>query len=319
MKFKIPTKDFIKISIDRLTRFKPVGERYERVFSEILNKHLIFDGHKIDNVSLDEKIKLAVEIFNSPFGAADDFTINEIIKKDEEKIFYLNRIEKKYLDSKINFKGALSLFEPSELPLNLRTLKLLEEGSTLKTREKFSTLYPVSRVILVEGITEEILLIEFARLLGLDFKAEGIFVLSAGGKNQVAKKYYRLVEEIKIPIFILLDLDALETLKIISPKLRKGDRIYKIKSGEFEDILGEELIQNALNKHFEQNTFQTFKESKGAVCSLNECYKNNGWGEFKKADFAKIIKEYLDSAKNPPISEELVQIIKKIKSIEQSV
>ena len=36
-------------------------------------------------------------------------------------------------------------------------------------------------------------------------------------------------------------------------------------------------------------------------------------GEFKKADFAKIVREYILSTKNPPVSDELIEIIKKIK------
>lgn len=318
MKFKIPSKEFIKISIDRLTRFKPILEKYERVFDEILSKHLIYEGTKTSDLSLYEKIHLAVEIFNSALPFQSDFALNEIIKKDEEKIFYLTEEEKAYLNSKIDFKTALEMFDYEELPLNLKRLKLQNDEKSEDIRKEFSTLFPVSKVVLVEGITEEILLIEFAKILGLDFKKEGIYVIGAGGKNQVAKKYYKLIEEVKIPIFILLDLDADETFKIIKPKLRKIDEIYKIDAGEFEDILPKNLIKNALNLHFAQNLLDEnndFEENGHAVDELNNCYKNNGWGEFKKADFAKIIREYLHTENNPPISDEVKMIIEKIKNL----
>ncbi len=320
MKFKTPTKEFIKISIDRLTRFKPVSERYTRVFEDIINKHLILNGEKFSDFTDEEKNNLAIEIFNSAFDKACDFKINEIIKKDEEKIFYLTKEEKKFLSYKLNFAAALDLFEEKELPLNLKRLKLQKNLSSTEVREKFSTLYPISKVVLVEGITEEILLIEFAKILGLDFKKEGIFVLGAGGKNQAARKYLKLIEEIKIPIFILLDLDAYEIENILTPKLRKGDTLYKIKSGEFEDILSKNLIKNALNFHFAQNfiTEDNEIEEGHAVLDISNCYKNNGWGEFKKADFAKIIREYLLQTKNPPITDELRLIVEKIKLIQQS-
>lgn len=318
MKFKKPTKEFIKISLDRLTRFKPVSEKYKRVFDDILNKHLIFEGIKLSDIEEDEKIKLAVEIFNSSFDSPSDYKINEILKKDEEEIFNLTKEDKIYLDSKIDFEKGLELFSLEELPLNLKRLKLQKDDESKRVRENFSTLYPISKVVLVEGITEEILLIEFAKILGLDFKKKGIFVLGAGGKNQVARKYYKLIEEIKIPIFILLDSDAGEIQNIIKPKLRKIDEIYMINSGEFEDILPKNLIKNALNYHFQENLpadSGNFEEEGHAVYDLNCCYKNNGWGDFKKADFAKIIREYLLQTENPPVSEELKLITEKIKSI----
>ena len=319
MKYKIPDKNYIKISLDRLTRFKPVIERYERVVDDILHKFLISSADdKISNLALEEKINLSSEIFNSALNKKTDLGLNEIIKKDEEKIFYLTETEKKYLNSKIDFEAALDLFETDELPLNLQRLKLQKNLDSDETRKKYSTLYPVKKAVLTEGITEETLLIEFAKILGVDFKKEGIFVLGAGGKNQVARKYYKMIEEIKIPVFILLDNDADEICELIKPKLRKIDSLYKIKSGEFEDILPKNLIKNALNFHFSQNLLSNgddFEESNHTVENLNNCYKNNGWGEFKKADFAKIVREYILSAKNPPVSDELIKITEEIKTL----
>lgn len=318
MKFKTPDIQYIKICLDRLTRFKPVSERFNRVFDDILSKYLIQGEVKISEFTLDEKIQLAAEILNSAAKFSSDFSLNEILKKDEERVFYLNQTDKKFLNSKIDYLALIDLFESDELPLNLKRLKLQGEFSSDKVREVYSTLFPVSKVVLVEGITEEILLIEFAKILGLDFKKEGIFVLGAGGKNQVARKYYKLIEEIKIPIFILLDSDAKEIFDIITPKLRDKDKIHLIKTGEFEDILTGKLIKNALNFHFAQNIINNendFEENGHAVVELHDCYKNNGWGEFKKADFAKIIREYLQQAKNPPVSDELKMITDEIKNL----
>lgn len=81
-------------------------------------------------------------------------------------------------------------------------------------------LFPVKKVILCEGITEEILLPEFARLCNYDFKENGIYVISAGGKNQVVKYFYKFAQNLKLPVFILLDNDAKENLEEIIPKLR---------------------------------------------------------------------------------------------------
>ncbi len=318
MKFKIPEIEYIQICLDRLTRFKPVSERYIRVIDDVLSKCLIQMDEKLSDIQMSRKIELAQTILNSAAKNLTDLKLNEIIKNDEEKIFYLTNEDREFLNSKIDFLALINLLDENTLPLNLKRLKFQNNLTSNETREKYATLFPVSKVVLVEGITEEILLIEFAKILGLDFKKEGIFVLGAGGKNQVARKYYKLIEEIKIPIFILLDSDAKEIANLIIPKLRNKDKLHLIKTGEFEDILTGKLIKNALNFHFAQNMLNNeneFEENGHAVVELHDCFKNNGWGEFKKADFAKIIREYLHQAKNPPVSDELKLITDEIKNL----
>lgn len=318
MKFKIPEIEYIQICLDRLTRFKPVSERYIRVIDDVLSKCLIQTDEKLSDIQMSRKIELAQTILNSAAKNLTDLKLNEIIKNDEEKIFYLTNEDREFLNSKIDFLALINLLDENTLPLNLKRLKFQNNLTSNETREKYATLFPVSKVVLVEGITEEILLIEFAKILGLDFKKEGIFVLGAGGKNQVARKYYKLIEEIKIPIFILLDSDAIEIANLIIPKLRNKDKLHLIKTGEFEDILTGKLIKNALNFHFAQNMLNNeneFEENGHAVVELHDCFKNNGWGEFKKADFAKIIREYLHQAKNPPVSDELKLITDEIKNL----
>lgn len=318
MKFKIPEIEYIQICLDRLTRFKPVSERYIRVIDDVLSKCLIQTDEKLSDIQMSRKIELAQTILNSAAKNLTDLKLNEIIKNDEEKIFYLTNEDREFLNSKIDFLALINLLDENTLPLNLKRLKFQNNLTSNETREKYATLFPVSKVVLVEGITEEILLIEFAKILGLDFKKEGIFVLGAGGKNQVARKYYKLIEEIKIPIFILLDSDAKEIANLIIPKLRNKDKLHLIKTGEFEDILTGKLIKNALNFHFAQNMLNNeneFEENGHAVVELHDCFKNNGWGEFKKADFAKIIREYLHQAKNPPVSDELKLITHEIKNL----
>ena len=318
MKFKIPEIEYIQICLDRLTRFKPVSERYIRVIDDVLSKYLIQMDEKLSDIQMPRKIELAQTILNSAAKNLTDLKLNEIIKNDEEKIFYLTNEDREFLNSKIDFLALINLLNENTLPLNLKRLKFQNNLTSNETIEKYATLFPVSKVVLVEGITEEILLIEFAKILGLDFKKEGIFVLGAGGKNQVARKYYKLIEEIKIPIFILLDSDAKEIANLIIPKLRNKDKLHLIKTGEFEDILTGKLIKNALNFHFAQNMLNNeneFEENGHAVVELHDCFKNNGWGEFKKADFAKIIREYLHQAKNPPVSDELKLITDEIKNL----
>lgn len=318
MKFKKIPPDYITVILDRLFRLKPAYERYERVFSDIINKFLIKESKEEINqtdLNLEEKINLAVQIFNSSLNSnvQDDFLQN-YIKSEEDRLYNKNSISEIYLNVQLNYHAALELIKENEnLKDNLKFLiKLIGLKQNPKAiRAKYSLRYPIEKILLCEGATEEILLEELCKICGYDFKKEGIYVLGAGGKNQVARKYYSMIEEIKIPIFILLDSDAIQTQELILPKLRAQDKIYIIKSGEFEDILPKNLIINALNcryescyKCFEEDFHKDTKTTK----ELYEIFKQKGFGDYKKADFAKTIKEYI--LKNPPSKEDLTEEIK---------
>lgn len=329
MKYKIIPKEYIKICIDRLTRFKPVYERYERVFCDILNKFLISDlKNEFNKEALNDIDKLCVmvsEIFNASVPFEYDPYISDVIFEEENKAFNLENNEIKFLKTKLNFTGAIKYLSDEKLPLNLEWLKVKEinrEKENHALREQNCCLFPVKKVILTEGATEEILLSKFALKLGYDFNKEGVFVLGAGGKNQVARKYYKMVDEIKLPVFILLDCDAGETRDLILTKLRPQDRVYLIKAGEFEDILSLELIIKSINANFSNNLHcckNDFDLNLKMTKNLHNLFKNKGFGEYKKAEFAKMVKSYLDNTHetdfSSEISSEIVKIIDEIKKI----
>ena len=173
--------------------------------------------------------------------------------------------------------------------------------------------FPIQKVLLVEGITEEILLPAFSMYLGYDFYKEGIQIIAAGGKNQVVKMYYKLIEELKIPIFVLLDKDAEENIKQIKPKLRDIDKIHLVSCGEFEDLLPKSLIIKTINN--ELNNFASISEedldsSIPEAKNLENIFKTKGLHEFKKADFAKLVKDNI--TEDTDISSEIASIIMEI-------
>lgn len=320
MKYKKILKNYVKICVDRLTRFKPAGEKYERVFLDILNKHLISDKKEVD------LIKTAVEIFNESIPFDSDPFLNDLILKEEEKAFKINESERRFLNSGLNFSGAIKYISDEEnLPLNLKRLCLLEKNRKMPLkdlRHQYSLLYPIEKVILCEGATEEILLPKFASETGYDFNKEGVLLLGAGGKNQVARKYYKMVENIKLPVFILLDFDANETKEVIEPKLRQKDEVYLIKTGEFEDILSKELIIDSINFNFSNNLhcgIEDFDSNLKMTKNLHNVFKNKGFGEYKKADFAKMVKNYIENNPNSIqkryLTPEIEEIIGKIKAL----
>ena len=146
--------------------------------------------------------------------------------------------------------------------------------------------------------------------MGVDFYKEGIQIIPAGGKNQVVKLYYKLIEELKLPIFLLLDKDAEENIAQIKPRLREIDKIHLVSCGEFEDLLPKSLIVKSVNRelsNFASITKEDLTENIGAVENLENIFKEKGLHEFKKADFAKLVRNNI--TENSDISDEIREII----------
>ena len=317
MKYKKLTKEQIIISLDRLTRFKYTKEKYFRVFTDIILSNLIEPKiKKCELLAMDAcDIKnIAEEIFNGSLNKnSNNYVINEKLKKYENSVFVNDDYAQKFLDNKINYYDAIDLIE-EDISVNLKWLKSLKEDWVQKAaRETHCLKFPIEKVILVEGLTEEILLPAFSKFLGFDFYRKGIQVIGAGGKNQVVKMYYKLIEELKIPIFLLLDRDAEENIRQIKPKLREIDKIHLVSCGEFEDLLPKSLIIKTLNSHFVNFTTVTDKDLADDLPeakNLENIFKTKGLHEFKKADFAKLVRENI--TENSDISKEIADIVKEI-------
>ena len=110
-----------------------------------------------------------------------------------------------------------------------------------------------------------------------------------------------------------LDKDAEENIKQIIPRLREIDRIHLVSCGEFEDLLPKSLILKTVNEHFKN--FLTISESdinSGLPMAklLEELFKTRGLHEFKKAEFAKLVRDKITC--DSDISEEIKAIIAEI-------
>lgn len=322
VKVKPLTKEQLTISIDRLTRFKNPEVKYLRVFGELITNNLIQPKYKksdIEKMDSEEVKKLAELIINYSLENLglpkdEDYIINQRLYDYEKSVYIINENIEKFLKNKINYKAFVTLIDENS-PKNLKWLKALGSPMDIKQeRFKNSLRFPVEKVVIAEGATEETLLPEFAKRCGYDFDKEGIYVLSAGGKNQVVKLYYRLVDSLKLPIFVLLDKDAKENLEEIKPKLRSIDKIHLLACGEFEDLLPLELVQRTLDYQL-NNISMMEKEMLNApeprVKILEEVFKTRGMHEFKKVEFAQMVKKNIKT--NADISDEICEIINEIK------
>lgn len=328
MKYKNLTKEQIIIALDRLTRFKNTREKYLRVYIDILTSCLIDPRLKktdIQNLDFVLITDYVTEIFNNSLNllvtsqSNSDFlkNIQHFLCEYENSLFNNDEDTQNLLNNKIDYIKAVSLFDET-VPVNLKWLKQiiasLQIGENLEqVRNNKLLKYPIEKVVLVEGITEEILLPAFSKFLGYDFYAKGIQVIPAGGKNQVVKMYYKLAQELRIPIFVLLDKDAEDNIKQIIPRLRSIDKIHLVSCGEFEDLLPNPLIIKTVNEHFKNFLLITEKDlisDLPAAKVLEEIFKTKGLHEFKKAEFAKLVKEKISDSSD--VSTEIEDIIDEI-------
>ncbi len=321
MKYKLLTEKQIIISIDRLTRFKPTEEKYLRVFKDIIVSNLIepkLKKNELDKFSYAELRDIATEIFNASLKEdnTNDLTINLRLKDYENEIFDNNEEVCSLLENRLDYVSAIKLLK-QDIPQNLKWLQCLKSPLDIfEQREEKKFLFPISCVVIVEGITEEILLPRFSEILNYDFSTKGIKVLPAGGKNQVVKLYYSLSDILKLPIFVLLDKDAVENLELINLKLRVQDKVYILNSGEFEDLLPKDLIVNAINsdlQNFASVSISDITTSEPMVKILEGVFKDRGLHEFKKAEFALLVKSQIKSQND--VSEEIKYIIENIKML----
>lgn len=322
LKIKPLTKEQIIISIDRLTRFKNPEIKYFRVFSDIITHNLlnpIYGKQELENLDYSYISELSSKIINYSLeklgiNIENDFIINKKLFNYEKSIFKLDTNTEKLIKNEINYKASLDLFDQNCVK-NLQWLSFLaKDCDIIQARQKHNFKYPIELVMIVEGATEETLLPEFAKLCEFDFDKNGIYVLSAGGKNQVVKFYYELAESLNLPIFVLLDKDGMQNCIEIGAKLRPTDKIHLLECGEFEDLLSLDLIKRTLS--YELRNISTVEENllnynEPRVKFLEEIFKNRGMHEFKKASFAHSVKINIKDSND--VTPEIAAIFEEIK------
>ena len=315
---EIPSSYYVTI-LDRLSRFEPAYLRYSRVFDDIISKFA--SNYKVKDLSVAEKIQIVENLFSSQLWSDKPDYISSLFMRLEQIYFNKNEVSYQYLSNRLNLTSLLSKIGDIEnLPKNLIWLKNIFENSDLDSiRYEKSLLYPVKMVLLCEGETERIVLSSILKLFNCDFDKFGIYLIAAGGKNQVARKYYSLLDYLRLPCFVLLDKDADEVKSLIDNKLRDIDTVYLINIGEFEDLIPQNILISTLNyihnSEIHCNTAD-FDNSLSAVQNLENISKKYGFGEFKKAHFAQFLKEYIEKncTKDDFVDSEIVKIAEIISS-----
>lgn len=323
IKYKYLTLDELIINIDRLSRFKLPEESYFRVFSSVLLKCLIspkYSKSEIEN--LDAKIisEITMEIWNNSvenlFGKSEsEFNILKAIAKSEfknfdekTKILLNTNLKIKYVLKKINYETA-----PLNLKFLIKTSMLSSFENVISFSRKNKLMFPVNKLIIAEGITEEILLPVFAEKLNKSFYSNGIYILGAGGKSKSPALYMKLKDKVKIPIILLFDSDAKEICSVLKKQLAPKDKIIIIDKGEFEDVISPNLLKRSLNKEYEPIDpilIDELRVHKKMCENIEDFYRTRHLGEFKKSKLSKIIASNVKY--DSDITDEIKNIISQI-------
>lgn len=311
IRYKLLSLEELIINLDRLSRFKLPFDSYYKVFCSILLKCLIYPKYsknELEKLSLTQISDYTELIWNTSVkklfpDAKENEESGKILKLLSEIPFYTNDNNTQILiNTKLLISPILKNIDENTAPQNLNLLiKANNEfnKSNKVTKEKLISFsnknnlkYPIQKLIIVEGITEEILLPVFADKLKHNFNKEGIYVLGAGGKTKSPVLYLKLKSNLKIPVVILFDKDAKEVSNLLEKNLLKKDKIVIINKGEFEDILSLNLIKRTLNNEYDTIEPVLIKDLHlfDRMClNIENYYRTRNLGEFKKAKLSKLI------------------------------
>ena len=332
LKYKLLSFDELVINLDRLTRFKNPEYSYKRVFYSIISKYLITPKYTNKEIELlDAKLisRIVKEIWNNSVKECCNFKVINNSSFDAFKLCINNTFKNidinttTFINTPLWFSPILDKIKDENIPFNLKFLKKinmivdnqnkLSINNLREYRVKYKLKYPVEKLLIVEGVTEEILLPVFAEKLNKNFDENGLFILGAGGKSKSPKLYSTLKDKLKIPMVLLFDLDAMEMCNILDEQLLKKDKYIILKKGEFEDILSPNVIKRSLNNEYEPASplkKEDLKIHEKMCDNISEFYRTRHLGEFKKSKVAKLVAKNLKY--DSDISEDIRELLSSI-------
>ncbi len=154
-------------------------------------------------------------------------------------------------------------------------------------------------LVIVEGVSDEILLPYFAACLNLNDWLKETMIIAAGGANKVVKKYMHYQALVNLPIICLLDNDAKTQYAQIDANLRAKDSLFTLKEGEIEDLFQIESLVSLLNDYLSTLAMKSdigssiqlddFPSDNSRKLSLEKLWRQRKLGNFDKVGFAKFV------------------------------
>jgi hypothetical protein len=159
-------------------------------------------------------------------------------------------------------------------------------------------------IVFVEGPTESVLLPALCNANGLDLNKAGTMIVAAGGANQVVRRYMTAKETFAIPIFCILDGDAVEQAELLYQNVREGDGLHVLEDGEIEDLVKIDALIPLLNAFIESLSVAAndlmrirsahFPEGTSRTKVLDRLWRERSLGKFDKVGFAEFMAHELE-------------------------
>ncbi len=178
-----------------------------------------------------------------------------------------------------------------------QSIKLFQKCLSLY-RSKLPADFLPRAIVLVEGLTEQVLLPCFAASCGLDLLGKGVMIVPAGGANKIVRKYIYWKERVNLSIFCLFDADAINLANSILPGLRESDNIYILSDGEIEDLMRLDFLVDRVNSYLAEDplfdksksvSVDDFVTAEKRTLILDKIWRQRELGKFEKVKFAQFI------------------------------
>jgi putative ATP-dependent endonuclease of OLD family len=191
---------------------------------------------------------------HSPYFIDLEFLEGIYLVRKENEMTYVTNHKKSTFAEYCKNNGANNADENTIIPFYVKS-------STSNILKGFFA----KKVVLVEGMTEELALPIYLEKVGLDVLREGIDIISVGGKGELAK-WWRLFTAYNIPCYVCFDNDAKDDDK--GNKRRDFLKTMKLEDAHQNNILQTEqwLVNDkfcVFGKDFEdtfRNSFKSYKD-----------------------------------------------------------
>lgn len=195
----------------------PQAQRnFHRILRELSNDTVLDDG------SVREGTQVFYTTHSPNFLSAGNFDEIFLVRKNAEDGTHLRFANVgKFIDDLKVRTGIETNYET--LMLHYRNA-YENTGDTQKANEAFFA----SKIILVEGQSEALVLPLYFESIGFDYVQQGISIVRCGGKSEI-DRFYRLYTEFGIPVFVIFDGDKqLAGTKEESENLRRNASIFSV-------------------------------------------------------------------------------------------
>lgn len=232
---------------------------------------------------------------HSPYFIDLEFLEGIYLVKKENKMTSVAHLTKKEFAEYCKNNGANRSDENTIIPFYVKSAT----SNILKG-------FFAKKVVLVEGMSEELAMPIYLEKVGLDVLKEGIDIINVGGKGELAK-WWRLFTAYKIPCYVCFDNDSdddnqgnkrkdfLKTIGLkdndLSNILQKEDWLvtekYCVFGKDFENTFKNSFseytnIEERIKNELGDSKPLVAKEVAKLICNENYNEKDNGWKKLKE-------------------------------------